>query len=202
MVTSFPSGTGSARAALISHSGDIKATYTQETQTWRSPTDANIFEQSTTDIWSAIAKCTRTVLQESGIDPAQVKGVGFDATCSLAVTDLQGNPVTVTGGPTLGSPGERDIILWADHRASKEAKLINSTGSEVLKYVGGTMSVRFPITHKTSAMSDRSRSWKWKFRRPSGLRITWLQSDSLSASSSIFQTSVRCVRYIQLIYTI
>ncbi|KAF8304941.1 Pentulose kinase [Clavulina sp. PMI_390] len=138
-------GTGSARAALVSHSGDIKATFTQETKTFRSPTDANIFEQSTTDIWSAIGKCTRAVLQETGIDPAQVKGIGFDATCSLAVSDLQGNPVSVTTGANIGTPGERDIILWADHRAWKEAKLINSTGSEVLKYVGGTMSLEMEI---------------------------------------------------------
>lgn len=85
-----------------------------------------------------------------------MKGVGFDATCSLAVTDLQGNPVAVTGGPGLGNPGERDIILWADHRASKEAKLINSTGSEVLKYVGGTMSVRFRVIYASASVSDRS----------------------------------------------
>lgn len=81
-------------------------------------------------------------MHESGVDASQVKGIGFDATCSLAVCDLQGSPVTVTGGPGLGNQGERNVVLWADHRAWKEAKLINSTGSEVLKYVGGAMSVR------------------------------------------------------------
>ena len=39
----------------------------------------------------------------------------------------------------------RDIILWADHRAVEEARLINSTGSMVLKYVGGTMSLEMEI---------------------------------------------------------
>lgn len=135
------SGTGSARAALLSHSGEIIATFTQETKTFRNASDANIFEQSTTDIWNSISKCTHEVLKASGINASQVKGVGFDATCSLAVSDLQGNPVTVTGGSDLGNLGERNVILWADHRAWKEAKFINSTGSEVLKYVGGTMSV-------------------------------------------------------------
>ena len=71
-----------------------------------------------------------------------MKGIGFDATCSLAVCDLRGNPVIVTGGDDLGNVGERNVILWADHRAWKEAKFINSTGSDVLKFVGGTMSVR------------------------------------------------------------
>ena len=77
------------------------------------------------------------------IDPARVKGIGFDATCSLAVTDFQGNPVTVTKGSELGKVGDRNVILWADHRAEKEAALINSTGSVVLNYVGGVMSVSF-----------------------------------------------------------
>ena len=57
------------------------------------------------------------------------------------MSDLQGNPVTVTKGENLGKLGERNIILWADHRAEEEARLINSTGSVVLDYVGGVMSV-------------------------------------------------------------
>ena len=85
--------------------------------------------------------CVKNVLDEAHVDPSRVKGVGFDATCSLAVTDLQGNPVTVTKGGELGKNGDRNIILWADHRAEEEAKLINSTGSVVLDYVGGVMSV-------------------------------------------------------------
>jgi ribulose kinase len=34
----------------------------------------------------------------------------------------------------------RNIILWLDHRAVKEAELINATGHDVLNYVGGTIS--------------------------------------------------------------
>ena len=139
------SGTGSTRCALVSHLGDIKTTHTEEIKTFRSTTDPNIFEQSTTDIWNAIAKCTRSVLQQSGLDDSFVKGIGFDATCSLAVCDLRGNSITVTGGDGLGDVGERNVILWADHRAWKEAKFINSTGSDVLRFVGGTMSVRNPM---------------------------------------------------------
>ena len=41
----------------------------------------------------------------------------------------------------LGEIGDRNIILWADHRAEEEANLINSTGSLVLDYVGSVMSV-------------------------------------------------------------
>ena len=135
-------GTGSARACLVDASGRIAASDTQDTRTWRDENDHRIFEQSTTDIWSKICIAVKNVLKKSGVDKSAVKGLGFDATCSLAVTDVEGNPVSVTKGKDIGGvDGERNIILWADHRAEKEAELINSTGSIVLNYVGGTMSV-------------------------------------------------------------
>lgn len=78
-----------------------------------------------------------------------MKGVGYDATCSLAVVDRKGTPVSVSrsgegedeSDAHIGSSGEWNVILWADHRAEEEAELINSTGEGVLGFVGGTMSV-------------------------------------------------------------
>ena len=144
-------GTGSARACLVDASGHIAASDTQDTKTWRDENDHRIFEQSTTDIWTKICIAVKSVLEKSGVDKSAVKGLGFDATCSLAVTDFDGNPVSVTKGKDIGSVGgERNIVLWADHRAEKEAELINSTDSVVLNYVGGTMSVclrsRLPLS--------------------------------------------------------
>ncbi|KAG9317100.1 hypothetical protein JVU11DRAFT_1287 [Chiua virens] len=139
-------GTGSARACLVNATGHIAASDTQDTKTWRDENDHRIFEQSTTDIWSKICIAVNNVLQKSGVDKSAVKGIGFDATCSLAVTDFQGNPVSVTKGKDIGrAGGERNIILWADHRAEKEAELINSTNSVVLNYVGGTMSLEMEV---------------------------------------------------------
>ncbi|KIY46272.1 Pentulose kinase [Fistulina hepatica ATCC 64428] len=138
-------GTGSARALLVRHDGRIMASATQETTTWRDPEDHRIFEQSTDNIWNAIATCIRSCLSKSGIPKEQVKGLGFDATCSLAVADQDGEPVCVTKGNDLGKHGTRNIILWADHRAEKQADLINSTGSLVLDYVGGTMSLEMEM---------------------------------------------------------
>lgn len=134
-------GTGSARAALVAHDGTLAASETVETRTWRDPQDHRIFEQSTADIWHAIARAVRGVLSDAHVSPEAVKGVGFDATCSLAVTDMHGSPVVVTKGADLGQTGERNVVLWADHRAEEEADLINGTGSNVLDYVGGVMSV-------------------------------------------------------------
>ncbi|KAG7445991.1 Pentulose kinase [Guyanagaster necrorhizus] len=138
-------GTGSARASLVKDDGTTVASFTKETITYRDPENHRIFEQSTNNIWDAISTCIRTCLNDSGVSPSSVKGIGFDATCSLAVSDFQGEPVIITGGDQLGQNGDRNVILWADHRAEKEADLINSTGSVVLDYVGGTMSLEMEI---------------------------------------------------------
>lgn len=89
-------------------------------------------------VWDAIAICTKSVLAESGTLKEQVKGIGFDTTCSLVVCDISGAPVAVS--PSANSP-EHDIILWCDHRATEEAAFINATGSHTLKYMGGSVSL-------------------------------------------------------------
>jgi ribulose kinase len=80
-------------------------------------------------------------MRDAGVKKEDVKGLGIDATCSLAVVDTQGEPVCVTRGDLCGKPGERNVVLWADHRAEEDAALINKSGSAVLDYVGGAMSV-------------------------------------------------------------
>ncbi|KZS92619.1 Pentulose kinase [Sistotremastrum niveocremeum HHB9708] len=138
-------GTGSVRAGLYTASGTLLGQSTKETKTWRSESDHRVFEQSTTDIWEAICHCVKESLAVAGASKDDVAGIGFDATCSLAVTDDEGEPICVTEGKGCGESGERNIVLWADHRAEEEAELINSTGSIVLDYVGGTMSLEMEI---------------------------------------------------------
>lgn len=91
-----------------------------ETITYRDPQDHRIFEQSLTDIWQAICLSSQDVLRSSGIKGEEVKGVGFDATCSLAVVNQQGRPVEVSMGKDLGLVKEQQevgkdhsCILWA-----------------------------------------------------------------------------------------
>lgn len=134
-------GTGSVRATLVGQDGRILANSTHPTTTFRDKSDHRIFEQSTTEVWKGIAASVRACLTEAKVNPSAVKGLGFDATCSLAVCDDRGEPITITKGENIGKQGERNIILWADHRAEAEAELINASGSIVLNYVGGTMSV-------------------------------------------------------------
>src|ERR1700735_3369817 len=102
-------GTGSARASLVKQDGTVLSSSTQETITYRDPNDHRIFEQSTNNIWSGISTAIKEVLAESKISASDVKGLGFDATCSLAVSDMNGDPVVVTTGETLGSVGDRNI---------------------------------------------------------------------------------------------
>ncbi|KAH6896410.1 ribitol kinase [Coprinopsis sp. MPI-PUGE-AT-0042] len=144
-------GTGSVRAALVQQDGQLLATASQEIKTWRSSHDHRIFEQSTKDIWDKICGVVKRCVEEAGSKTsaddvaARVQGIGFDATCSLAVVDDAGKEVIVTEGSEIGQFGERNIILWADHRAEKEAEVINKTGSVVLDYVGGKISLEMEI---------------------------------------------------------
>lgn len=69
-------------------------------------------------------------------DRSEVRGLGFTATCSLVVMGPRGQPVTVS----LSHDPQRNIILWQDHRAVREAEEINAGGHGVLRFVGGQIS--------------------------------------------------------------
>ncbi|KZV86423.1 Pentulose kinase [Exidia glandulosa HHB12029] len=138
-------GTGSVRSCILERDGTLLASATQAIRTWRDSKDHRIFEQSTADIWDAICSTVKQALKESGVASSAVRGIGFDATCSLAVVDANGSPVAISKGEQLGSEGERNVILWADHRAEAEAEVINATESIVLEYVGGTVSLEMEI---------------------------------------------------------
>lgn len=74
-------GTGSVRAALVTPSGSIIATSTHEIKTWNPLPD--FYEQSSEDIWSSCCKCVKDVINKANVSKDNVKGIGFDATCSL-----------------------------------------------------------------------------------------------------------------------
>jgi D-ribulokinase len=127
-------GTASARAGVFDRGGTLLATARQPIRVWHAPGD--IVEQSSEDIWRACAQAVRAAVQEADLPAAAIKGIGFDATCSLVVLDPQGRPLTVS---TSGDPA-RNIIVWMDHRATAEARRINETADPVLRYVGGIIS--------------------------------------------------------------
>lgn len=73
--------------------------------------------------------------------PNEIAGIGFDATCSLVCIDEYENPLSIS--PT--GLDEQNIILWMDHRASNETDFINSTKHDILKYIGGKVSIEMQI---------------------------------------------------------
>jgi ribulose kinase len=52
-------------------------------------------------------------------------------------------PISITG-PDFET-NHHNVILWLDHRAEKEVGEINSTGHNLLKYVGGKMSIEMEV---------------------------------------------------------
>jgi D-ribulokinase len=127
-------GTSSTRAGVFDEAGKLLAIARHPIRTWHEAGD--IVEQSSGDIWSACIAAVRTAMVEAAIAPEAVKGIGFDATCSLVVLAPDGAPLSVS---TFGDP-QRNVIVWMDHRAIAEAREINETQDDVLRYVGGSIS--------------------------------------------------------------
>ncbi|KAK6357862.1 hypothetical protein TWF730_007219 [Orbilia blumenaviensis] len=135
-------GTGSARACIIDFTGELLAEVSKEIKTWNPKAD--YYEQSTTNIWESICYCVKACLTKANVDPSRVTGIGFDATCSLAVlSESTDRPVSVAG-PDF-EEYERNVILWMDHRCPEETASINATNHKLLKYVGGKMSIEMEI---------------------------------------------------------
>lgn len=91
----------------------------------------------------------------SGYDKEKIAGIGFDATCSLVALDKQNCPLTVS----TTDENDQNIILWMDHRAINEANRINETKHELLKCVGGKVSLEMEIPKVMWLKSNFPASW-------------------------------------------
>jgi D-ribulokinase len=127
-------GTGSARAGVFDGEGRLLVAARRDIALYLEAGD--IAEQSGENIWAAICASVREAVAAARLDAAQIGGLAFDATCSLVLVDGAGQPVSVSRS---GDP-DRNIIVWMDHRAVAEARAINATGHDVLRYVGGAIS--------------------------------------------------------------
>ncbi|KAF9948304.1 hypothetical protein BGZ72_009773 [Mortierella alpina] len=155
-------GSGSSRAGLISSTGDLLAIHSTPFSTSRPAPD--YFEQSSDEIWASICSSVKAALAIANIDPARIKGIGFDATCSL-VAYTAGPPETarpVSISPSSGFKDHtRNIIMWCDHRAKDQAIRITDTGHEILKNIGGTMSLEMELP-KTLWLKDNMAADQWQ----------------------------------------
>jgi D-ribulokinase len=127
-------GTSSARAGVFDERGTLLATARHPITVWHEA--GNVVEQSSSEIWLACTAAVRSAMAEASLAPSAVKGLGFDATCSLVVLDPGGNPLTISPS----GDERRNVIVWMDHRAMAEARAVNETQDDVLRYVGGSIS--------------------------------------------------------------
>lgn len=132
-------GTGSARAGIFDARGRRAGSASFPIKLWHPAPDH--VEQSSEDIWRACVRATRAALRGAGLKAAAIKGIGFDATCSLVALDAEDRPVTVS---TTGR-AEQNVVVWMDHRALEQTERINRTGHAVLRYVGGVISPEMEV---------------------------------------------------------
>lgn len=170
-------GTGSARAGVFTTDGRMIGTAKHPIALYRE--GGVIAEQSSEDIWQAVAASVHGAMTAAGADPAQVAGIGFDATCSLVVLGQGGAPLPV------GDPAhpERNIIVWMDHRAVGQAERINAAGHRVLDYVGGRISPEMETPKLLWLKENRPDVFAqaWQFMDLADF-LTWRASGDLSRS--------------------
>ncbi|CAG4988412.1 unnamed protein product [Parnassius apollo] len=168
-------GSGSVRAALVDQNGHVMQTSVKELHTWKPAVD--FYEQSSNNIWNSCEFVIRNVI--TNIKPECVRGIGFDATCSLVVLDKNGNPISVSNS----NNEEQNVIMWMDHRAQAEAEFINNKGHEILKYVGGKVSLEMEMPKLLWLKKNLSHKWAefgYFFDLPDFL--TWKATGSQSRS--------------------
>ncbi|WP_075180843.1 FGGY-family carbohydrate kinase [Pantoea sp. 1.19] len=171
-------GTASARAGVFDGEGTMRASARRAITLYRGTGQA--VEQSGDEIWQAIAGAVREAVSEAGVDPAQVGGIGFDATCSLVVVGEDGAPLAVGDS----EDPQRNIIVWMDHRATREAEQINATQHPVLRYVGGRLSPEMEPPKLLWLKTHRRHIWDraWQFFDLADY-LTWRASGDLARST-------------------
>ena len=147
-------GTGSARAGVFDASGKMLGQNSQPIKMWKP--QADFVEQSSDDIWAAVAAAVRQAVTEADIDATNVRGLGFDATCSLVALDENDRPVSVS--PTGND--EQNVVVWMDHRALEQTARINDGGHTVLRYVGGIISPEMESPKLSWLRENLPDSWK------------------------------------------
>ncbi|HEX6013458.1 MAG TPA: FGGY family carbohydrate kinase [Geminicoccaceae bacterium] len=114
-------GTGSARAGVFGPDGRMLGRAERPIALHRPMPDHA--EQSSDDIWSAVAQSVREARTSAGVAEEEVAGVSFDATCSLVALDHEDRPASVS---TTGED-RWNVVVWLVHRAIAEAEACTAT---------------------------------------------------------------------------
>ena len=170
-------GTGSARAGVFDRQGRLLGTAKHDIAMHRDT--GGIVEQSGEDIWRAVCAAARGAVAQAGIAPADIRGISFDATCSLVVLGEGGVPLPVSDP----AHPERNIMVWMDHRARGQAARINQTGHRVLDFVGGRISPEMETPKLLWLKENRPEIFAnaWQFMDLTDF-LTWKASGDLARS--------------------
>lgn len=90
-----------------------------------------------------------------GYSKTDIVGIGFAATCSLVLLGKNHEPLAAST-----ENNDQNIILWMDHRAEAEQAYINSTNHEMLKFVGGKISLEMEIPKLLWLKRNRPETFK------------------------------------------
>ncbi len=139
LVMAVDVGTASARAGVLDSQGRLLGRAACPIRMNRP--EANYAEHDSEDIWQSVCSASKDARELAEARPEAIRGISFDATCSLVVRDVLGQQLSVT----KTEQSSWDTISWLDHRAIAEAEACTATGHPVLRYVGGIMSPEMQI---------------------------------------------------------
>lgn len=134
LIVAVDIGTGSARAGVFDRDGAMLARAEHPIEMNR-PRE-NHAEHDSEDIWRAVCAAVISARELAGVEAERIAAIGFDATCSLVVRDLDGAQLSVS----MEGESRWDTIVWLDHRALAEADFCTATGHPVLDHSGKVMS--------------------------------------------------------------
>ena len=178
MVIGIDVGSTSARAGVFDRHGRMHGS-AQAPFAVNRP-EQHHAEHGSDEIWHAVGIATRQAMVAAGVPATAIRGIAFDATCSLVMLDGAGRPVSVS------STGEDrwNVVMWADHRATAEAREITATGHRVLDYVGGVMSPEMELPKLLWLRRNLPDSWR-RFGMALDLAdfLTWRATGELLASA-------------------
>ena len=183
LVVAVDVGTGSARAGVLDRGGRLLARAEQPIAINRPHHDHA--EHDSEEIWRAVCASVRAAMAKASAAPEDVRGISFDATCSLVVRGKDGGQVSVS------TSGEQrwDTIVWLDHRAVAEAEECTATGHKVLEFIGGVMSPEMETPKLMWLKRNLPQSWdKAGYFFDLADFLTWKASGSLERS----QCTVTC----------
>ena len=147
-ILAHDTGTGGDKAVLCDLNG--KVLYSAYQSYGLSYPQAEWVEQDPDELWRTVAATSRQVLQESGIDPANVIGVGVSAQMwNTLPVDENGKPLT-------------PMLSWLDLRSVRQADrlLTGDTPSFIYKHTGNIPTAKDSIPKILWLKEERPEIWE------------------------------------------